>query len=64
VEGTALLGLFERQLDAWLADGVAFVTLETIAAECLTQPGRVPVRRIVRGELRGRAGQITASVPL
>lgn len=64
VEGTALLGLFERQLDAWLADGVAFVTLETIAAECLTQPGRVPVRRIVRGELPGRAGQITASVPL
>jgi len=63
VEGTALLPLFERQLDAWLADGITFVALETIARECLTDPGRVPVRGIVRGELPGRAGLITTSAP-
>ena len=64
VEGTALLALFERQLDAWIADGVAFVTLEEIAREWLATPDRVPVRRIVRWELPGRAGLITASVPV
>jgi len=64
VEGTALLALFERQLDAWIADGVAFVTLEEIAGEWLATPDRVPVRRIVRRELPGRAGLVTASVPV
>ena len=64
VEGTALLALFERQLDEWIADGVAFVTLGEIAREWLATPDRVPVRRIVRQELPGRAGLITASVPV
>jgi len=56
--------LFERQLDAWIEDGVTFVTLEEIAKEWLATPDRVPVRRIVRGELPGRAGLITTSVPV
>ena len=64
VEGTALLPLFEQQLDAWIEDGIAFVTLEEIAKEWLASPDRVPVRRIVRGELPGRAGLITSSVPV
>ncbi|HKV52142.1 MAG TPA: polysaccharide deacetylase family protein [Gemmatimonadaceae bacterium] len=62
-EGTVLFPLFERQLDAWLADGVTFVTLDEIAGEALAAPERVPVRRIVRGVLPGRAGEITASAP-
>jgi len=64
VEGTALLALFERQVDAWLADGVAFTTLQEIADEWLAAPERVPVRRIVRGGLPGRAGLITTSAPV
>lgn len=64
VEGTALLALFERQLDVWIDDGVAFVTLEEIANEWLATPDRVPVRRLVRGELPGRAGLISSSVPV
>lgn len=64
VEGTALLPLFERQLDAWLEDGITFVTLEEIAKEWLATPDRVPVRRIIRTELPGRAGLITSSVPV
>lgn len=62
-EGTVLFPLFERQLDAWLADGVTFVTLDEIAAEWLAAPDRVPVRTLVRGVLPGRAGEITTSVP-
>lgn len=62
-EGTVLFPLFERQLDAWLADGVTFVTMDTIAAEWLAEPARIPVRRIVRGTLPGRAGEVTISVP-
>lgn len=62
-EGTVFLPLFERQLDAWRADGVTFVTLDEIAGEWLAAPERIPVRRIVRGVLPGRAGEITASVP-
>jgi peptidoglycan/xylan/chitin deacetylase (PgdA/CDA1 family) len=64
VEATALLSLFERQLDAWRADGVEFVTLEQIAQETLADPSRIPVRRIVRTSLDGRAGLITASESL
>lgn len=64
VEGTALASLFERQLDAWMEDGVTFVALEEIAREWLATPSRIPVRRIVRGELPGRAGLITSSIPL
>jgi peptidoglycan/xylan/chitin deacetylase (PgdA/CDA1 family) len=63
VEGTSLLPLFERQLEAWLADGTRFVTLQELAREALADPARIPIRRIVRTTLPGRAGEITASVP-
>jgi peptidoglycan/xylan/chitin deacetylase (PgdA/CDA1 family) len=62
VEGVAYADLFRRQLEAWVADGVGFVAMETIAAEALATPERVPVRRIVRTTLPGRAGEITSSV--
>jgi peptidoglycan/xylan/chitin deacetylase (PgdA/CDA1 family) len=62
VEGVAYADLFRRQLEAWVADGVGFVAMETIAAEALATPERVPVRRIVRTTLPGRAGKITSSV--
>ena len=61
VEATALLPLFERQLDAWRADGVRFVTMEEIARETLVAPERVPGRHITRIELPGRAGLVTGS---
>lgn len=64
VEATALLALFERQLEAWRADGVAFVTLEEIAAETLVVPERVPGRHIVRITLPGRGGEVTGSEPI
>ena len=50
-----------RQLEAWLSDGVRFVTLEEIAAETLARPETIPEREIVRGTLPGRAGKITTS---
>ena len=64
VEATALLPLFEQQLDAWRADGVGFVTLEEIAREVRAAPGAIPVRRIVPIVLPGRAGTVTGSVPI
>ena len=64
VEATALLALFERQLEAWRADGVEFVTMDTIARETLVAPERVPGRHITRITLPGRAGEVTGSAPL
>lgn len=64
VEATALLALFERQLEAWRADGVGFVTLEEIAREMRTASGSVPGRRIVPITLPGRAGTVTGSESL
>lgn len=64
VEATALLAHFERQLEAWRADGVSFVTMETIARETLVAPERVPGRHITRITLPGRAGEVTGSEPL
>ena len=64
VEATALLPLFERQLEAWRADGVSFVTLDEIAREMKAAPGSIPERRIIRITLPGRAGEVTGSEPL
>ena len=64
VEATALLPLFERQLDAWRADGVQFVTMEEIAREAKAAPGSIPARRILPINLPGRAGTVTGSAQL
>jgi peptidoglycan/xylan/chitin deacetylase (PgdA/CDA1 family) len=61
VEGVAYADLFRRQLEAWEADGVCYVTLEEIATETLARRTRIPHRRIVRATLPGRAGEITTS---
>jgi undecaprenyl phosphate-alpha-L-ara4FN deformylase len=63
VEGMRYADLFRRQLDAWKADGVAFVCLEDIAREALTDPASIPVRRLVRTTLPNRGGRITSSEP-
>jgi undecaprenyl phosphate-alpha-L-ara4FN deformylase len=61
VEGTALIDLFEQQLECWQAGGVTFVTLGEIAADVSSQPAPPPARRLVRTTLPGRAGRVTAS---
>lgn len=61
VEGTALLGLFGSQVEAWKASGVAFTALEDIAKEQLAKKESIPVRRLVRTTLPGRGGLITSS---
>ncbi|HEX6537372.1 MAG TPA: polysaccharide deacetylase family protein [Gemmatimonadaceae bacterium] len=61
VEATALHALFDRQLDAWLADGVRFVTMEELATEALAAPERIPARRLTRITLEGRGGLVTGS---
>lgn len=60
VEATALLALFERQLELWIADGVRFVTLEEIAGETLAARERVSARALERVTLPGRAGAVSA----
>ncbi len=62
VEGRAHLATFRRLLEAWQADGVSFVTLESLAKESLADRSRVPVRRLLRTTLPGRGGEITSSV--
>ena len=64
VEATALFALFERQLEAWRADGVGFVTLDEIAREVKSSLAPIPVRRIVPIELPGRGGTVTGSEPV
>ncbi len=58
VEGGILAAAFERQLDAWIADGVRFVTLEEIARECEAKRDRLPRHPIVMKEIEGRAGEV------
>ncbi len=63
VEGRAYSGRFERQLDAWQADGVQFVTLEEVANEVLADRSRIPVRRHVRIAIPNRAGFVSSGAP-
>src|SRR5262245_16121548 len=58
VEGRAKLALFRRMLDAWIADGVTFLTLEQLARETLAQRQSVPSRPLTRARLRGRGGEV------
>jgi peptidoglycan/xylan/chitin deacetylase (PgdA/CDA1 family) len=61
VEATALLPLFERQLEAWKADGVGFVSMDGIARETLADRAKIPVRHLTRITLPGRAGEVSGS---
>ena len=52
--GRAFAGLFARQLEAWAADGVRFVTLAESAAEA-GEPGALPALELGTTIVRGRA---------
>jgi peptidoglycan/xylan/chitin deacetylase (PgdA/CDA1 family) len=52
--GRALAPLFERQMAAWMAEGVRFVTLGEAAAEA-GPPDALPVRALATTMLRGRS---------
>jgi len=56
--GRAFAGLFEKQLAAWAADGVAFVTLSE-AAEAAGPPAALPARELHPSTVRGRALPVT-----
>jgi hypothetical protein len=56
-----LLPLFERQLEAWKADGVGFVSMDGIARETLADRAKIPVRHLTRITLPGRAGEVSGS---
>jgi undecaprenyl phosphate-alpha-L-ara4FN deformylase len=58
VEGRSKLPLFSRILDDWIADGVAFLTLEELAREVLAKKEEVPVRGLARTRLKGRGGEV------
>jgi len=45
-------------LDAWIADGVTFLTLEQLAREVLARRDAIPVRPLTRTRLRGRGGEV------
>ena len=63
VEGRSKLPLFCRMLDAWIGDGVTFLTLEQLAREALAQREAVPVRPLTRTRLRGRGGEVATGWP-
>jgi peptidoglycan/xylan/chitin deacetylase (PgdA/CDA1 family) len=62
VEATAKLALFRKQLIAWKTDGVAFITLEDIAREQLSQREKIPVRPLRRTSIPHRGGLVSTTV--
>ena len=60
--GRAFAGLFARQLAAWAADGVAFVTLPEAAAAA-GDPEALPARPLRQVPVRGRALPVTTGAP-
>ena len=64
VEGRSRAGLFEKILDDWLADGVAFPLLSDLAREALATRETLPVRDVVTTTLRGRGGTVATGWPV
>jgi hypothetical protein len=64
VEGSAHLSIFSKQLDAWQADGVRFLTLEEYAREIVGHSSRIPLRAPTRITLPYRGGFVSSSSPL
>ena len=56
--GRALASLFERQMAAWAAEGVRFLTLSEVAADT-GQTANLPVRALVTATVRGRSMPVT-----
>jgi undecaprenyl phosphate-alpha-L-ara4FN deformylase len=63
VEGRSKAPLFEKILDDWLADGVAFLLLSDIAREALARRESIPVRELAQATLPGRGGFVTTGWP-
>ncbi len=63
VEGGPYAALFERLLDDWRADGVAFVTLTEIARDVLGSHAPVPERPLATTRLPGRGGRVATGWP-
>ena len=63
VEGRSKLPLFSRILDAWIAAGVSFSTLEELAAEALARSDDISRRPLTRTRLRGRGGEVATGWP-
>ena len=61
-EGGPHSASFSRLLDAWLADGVRFVTLEDIADEKLRDRPSVPVLPFVLRSIEGRGGEVATAL--
>jgi peptidoglycan/xylan/chitin deacetylase (PgdA/CDA1 family) len=64
VEGRSRAALFERILDDWISDGVAFPLLSDLAREALAKGDTVPVRDVVTTTLRGRGGTVATGWPV
>jgi len=60
--GRAFSDLFTRQLAAWAADGVAFVTLSEAAAAA-GEPATLPARPLRQVSVTGRALPVTTGAP-
>jgi peptidoglycan/xylan/chitin deacetylase (PgdA/CDA1 family) len=58
--GRALCGLFAKQLEAWMEDGVAFTTLGALAAERLAHAEPVPAKPLTWTTVPGRAIRVAA----
>lgn len=65
VEGRSKLPLFEQILDDWIAEGVAFGTLEELARETVAKREDIPIKELSRTRLPGRAGEVaTGGTPI
>ncbi len=60
VEGGRYNFAFEDQLKAWSSLGFAFITMEEIARETLSDIGNVPVKEIARVSILHRGGLVSA----
>ncbi|WP_193215052.1 polysaccharide deacetylase family protein [Luteolibacter marinus] len=58
IEGMSKLPLFRCLLREWLARGVTFVTMETLADQILARREEVPVRDMEMAEIDGRSGTV------
>lgn len=63
VEGRSKRRLFAEILDAWIDDGIQFVTLADLARETLGRAQAPPSRELARTTLPGRGGTVATGWP-
>jgi peptidoglycan/xylan/chitin deacetylase (PgdA/CDA1 family) len=64
VEGRSKRPLFRAILEDWRARGITFPLLSDLAREALERREALPIRRLGRARLPGRAGEVTAGIAL